>query len=481
MMLSSNADTNAGMPLNPLLARSKLHHIQPLGLGTGDVESLTSYFCRLSNSHSCSTHDLAAFVMRTSQTQRWPQYLEATPRPRFVWHERAISGICDAAQTWSAALSELTGVERLDRLTLLPLQGLIVAKSLMAQQARWCPDCLAQDLADGQPAYFRLSWDIGVNKVCHHHHTPLVAHCPVCERTRVRHSSHCVVPGWCCHCGSFLGTATAKPQHELAELSATSCTATDEPGEMNFLLKRAIELAELLARTSACVPADREFEPSLEQMHESLEFLIEKLDFGIAARFAKRVGIGKPCLHGWRKNRSAITLEGALQVSSFTGLDLASFFEGQTQSWVKPDVQEQLSLELQHPPRLPGPCPRVHDWPDIRQKLKGYLRDIEPLSVTQIGLELDIDDRLLYLHANDLARQLAQRHLTYRERRFKVEIACATEKVKQACEMLNSQGVGISPAALETLVPRQTMNVIPNLYTVLTEFAQSRSDGYQTQ
>lgn len=223
-----------------------------------------------------------------------------------------------------------------------------------------------------------------------------------------------------------------------------------------------------------------EFVPNVSKMHECVEFLIEKMDFGVAAHFAKRVGIGKPCLHGWQKNRSAITLEGALKVGAFTGLDLASLFEGNTRDWVKPAVMEQLTLALQHPPRLVGRAPRVHDWPAIRLKLKGYLKAIEPLSVTQIGQELDIDDRLLYLHANDLARQLAQRLLVYRERRFKVEIAHATEKVRQACFILSSQGIGISPTALETLVPRQTMNVIPNLYTVLTELAQSRSEMYQT-
>ena len=68
----------------------------------------------------------------------------------------------------------------------------------------------------------------------------------------------------------------------------------------------------------ALVPLGNRFEPNLEKMHESIEFLIEKVDFGVAAHFAKRVGIGKLCLHGWRKNRSAITLEGALQVCGFT-------------------------------------------------------------------------------------------------------------------------------------------------------------------
>ena len=472
MMGPSSLDLVSESVATPLLSRSKLHHLQPMGICTEDVESLTSYFCRLSNSHSCSTHDLAAMVMRSSQTQRWPKYAEDVPRPRFIWHERAISGLCDAAQTWAAALSELTGVERLDRLTLLPLQGLIVSKSLMAQQARWCPDCLAQDLAEGQPVYLRLGWDVGVNKVCHRHGTPLVAHCPICHHSRVRHTSHCVVPGWCCRCGAFLGTPgngqPLQPEHALVQAPPIPTPAV----EMSRLLKVALNLGKLLARTSASTASSEKFEPGLQKMHESIEFLIAKMDFGVAAHFAKRIGIGKPCLHGWRKNQSAITMEGALQVSSFTGMDLASFFEGRTENWVKPQALEQLPLALQHPQRSAGRPPRIHNWPAIRVQLQTYLKAMVPLSLTRIGQELDVDDRLLYLHANDLARQLAQRQLTYRERHFKVEIARATETVRQACIVLNSQGVGLSPATLEPLVSRQTMNIIPNLYTVITEFAQ---------
>ena len=92
-------------------------------------------------------------------------------------------------------------------------------------------------------------------------------------------------------------------------------------------------------------------------MHASIEFLIEKVDFGVAAHFAKRVGIGKPCLHSWRKNKSAITLEGALKVCAFTGFDAASFFEGQTHKWVKGQVLEQQKFDTksEFSPEFPNP------------------------------------------------------------------------------------------------------------------------------
>lgn len=43
--------------------RSILHAVMPIGLGTPQVESLTSYFCRLANSHACTTNDLVLAPM----------------------------------------------------------------------------------------------------------------------------------------------------------------------------------------------------------------------------------------------------------------------------------------------------------------------------------------------------------------------------------------------------------------------------------
>ena len=88
--------------------RSILHAMQPMGLGTGDVESLLSYFCRLAVSHSTSTLSLSRTV-----AQRFQHDVDRN----FDWHERQLSGIRESALTWSSALSAMTSVSRLDRLT----------------------------------------------------------------------------------------------------------------------------------------------------------------------------------------------------------------------------------------------------------------------------------------------------------------------------------------------------------------------------
>lgn len=48
--------------------RSTLHALEPIGLGTPEVESLLSYFCRLAVSHSVSA---AALCRQFAKTVGW--------------------------------------------------------------------------------------------------------------------------------------------------------------------------------------------------------------------------------------------------------------------------------------------------------------------------------------------------------------------------------------------------------------------------
>jgi hypothetical protein len=53
-----------------------------------------------------------------------------------------------------------------------------------------------------------------------------------------------------------------------------------------------------------------------------------------------------------------------------------------------------------------APC--LHDWAAIRSELETFLKLPEPISVAEAGRRLGIDDRHLYLSANDQARALGK-------------------------------------------------------------------------
>lgn len=100
------------LPVNEELlnTRSMLNPVAPIGVGTPEVESMVSYFCRLAMSHCISTTELHRIVDRTMQWQLSEKY---------DWCQVGLSGMSDAAERMADALSKLTGIGNLDSLTLL--------------------------------------------------------------------------------------------------------------------------------------------------------------------------------------------------------------------------------------------------------------------------------------------------------------------------------------------------------------------------
>lgn len=433
--------------------RSILHALAPIGLGTADVESLTSYFCRLANSHSCSTNDLAQFVIDHIEPGRWATYQGVEGKSRFVWYQRAISGLGDSALTWTSALSELTSLSYLYRLTLLPLQAVIAPKGLMAMQSRWCPHCLHDDLERKKTPYFRLAWDIGLNKVCAEHQTELIARCPHCLQSNVRHAASYVIPGWCTACTHFLGypekhgvrVHTDKHQIEIGQAGV---------------------IGELLAATS-----NQEFLSDLDKCHEVIDRLIGELDGGMAAQFARRLGVRKSTVHYWKHNRSALTLDAAVRIAIHCNTGLLALLQGDLGQWTAPTTLRQLSLKLHYPQTEGHRSRQQRDWSAIRQHLRQELTSPIPRSVSDIARALDIDDRHLYIQATDETRQLGERYLRYRHEQMQDKQANLHLQLKQACEHIYHSGDGVSMERVSDLVDRKTLNRVQNLYSVLSDIA----------
>lgn len=457
------ATTPAAAALAP---RSTLHALQPIGLGTPEAESLTSYFCRLANSHACTTNDLAKFVIERIEPGRWETH-QATPgKSRFVWHQRSISGLADSALNWAGMLSALTGVTTLRQLTLLPLQGCISPKGLMATQARWCPHCLAEDQREGRQPYFRLTWDIGLNKVCARHRTALVAHCPHCSASNVRHTANFVVPGWCTACGYFLGSPI--PEGPTAPLTA----------EQKLKIEKASHIGHLLAAASASVEAGPGFTPDIDAFHQGVERLIGDMDGGVAAHFARRLGVRKSTVCYWRTGRTPLTLDALVRMAMHCGVSLASLLQGKLADWCPPPTTQQLALQLDYPSPNQHRPKRRHDWSAIRQHLLDELNQVEPRSVTELAKSLDIDVRHLYIQATAEARALGEYYVQHLHQRALQTQAAIHADLLQACEVLHEKGEGITVEQVAHLVAPGTLNSTRHLYTVLSDLAgQAANDA----
>lgn len=384
--------------------RSTLHSLEPLGVGTTATESLLSYFCRLAVSHAVSTDDLARFIASE---------VDLGIRPDFSWQQRNLAGVSDSANHWSAWLSAMTGIGRLDLLTLANWSEVVSPRGLAARGARWCPHCLMADREEGRDPYFRLSWDVGLVEACPRHKVVLGDSCPHCGKRNVRHHAGIVVPGWCSRCGGFLGDAEVQPATPRQQWVA-----------------RQVE-AWIAAQASMTVM------PSGNSVLETLNTLILGLDGGQPARFAKRLGLAKSTVHNWLKLGGKPGLESYLVMAAHSGLTLEQVLRGDVAGWAPPAGEHQMAMPFDL--TRSSPCQaRHHDWDALRNELQAMLRAPEPISVAEAGRRLGVDDRHLYLRANEQARALGARWKQY-------QASCKDRKRAE----LKAQLVEVYPAMLE--------------------------------
>lgn len=355
--------------------RSTLHSLVPQNTGSSDVESLTSYFCRLAHSHGMTARNLAAWVLT--------HYEQPVPED-FKWFRRSFSGMSAESEQWASWLANLTGVADLDHLTLAPWRHLISNPSLTPTSDRWCPCCLAEDRAQQHSPYLRLSWDLAPVTACLKHKVGLVSECPHCGKSNVRNRASTVVVGYCTSCGGFLGDADTEP-------------ATPQ----------SLWIARQVGQTLAKPP-----QIAADGVTKLLEVIIEKMADGNAAAFAQKLALSKSGVWHWLRKGGMPTLPTWLSIALHGGISLEKLFACELANWKLPTEPVQFSMELSASPRK-GIQSRALDWDAIRQQLRELLEEETPITLAEACMRTGVEHKLLYLRANTEARAIADRYREY--------------------------------------------------------------------
>lgn len=191
--------------LQKLQGRSRLYCLEPIGLGTGEVESATSYLARLSSAHAVSTWSLLKCEIA-------PRLFgpEAILRNRLSELTAAMGSACNGENQTSTKLililRSLTCREDLDWITMGFCRGFVAPRFLVRREQAWCYVCLSEWKAQGREIYSPLLWHLMAVKMCPTHGVALKTLCPACGRSFHPLTAHSR-PGYCSHCHKWLGVA----------------------------------------------------------------------------------------------------------------------------------------------------------------------------------------------------------------------------------------------------------------------------------
>jgi hypothetical protein len=368
---------------------TRLNSREPVGMTTPYVESLTSYFARLSWSHCLSPGRLFASVVAPllhksylSKMQNRAAWLSRSFRAR----SSAINGTGQIAADWVALLEQLTGRENLRFLTFLPWAGILSQRNLLRRSRAWCVICINEQHTTGKLLYEPLLWSVKVITQCVIHEVSLKTKCPFCL-TELHSLSHGARPGYCDACGQMLGGLL--PKYQIARTTS-----------VERQMSRAKMVGELLANSSSRKSFAHSTLPS------AIASLIGNIKGENASRFALRVGRNKSTICGWLHG-SRMTLPDLLDLSEQFGTTPMKLLSGSAKIEVENGTHQ-----------LPGRKPDV--IARKRFNRDGALTSLQnvltsnppPKSMQYVAKTMRVDKRLLYKHFPDLCKEIAARAAT---------------------------------------------------------------------
>jgi hypothetical protein len=220
-----------------LPARSTLYPVAPVGVGTPNVESLTSYLARLAAAHTVSPRILLveAVIPRVGRSDL-SKATDNSLSAFWTTDSRALNGTGTIARVWSQALATLTGRPEIPHLTLLIWRNVLPSRGLLRRVRAWCPACYEEWRTTGAIVYDPLRWTLAVVTACPRHRRALRQACPQprCRRALPLLGARSR-PGYCSACGGWLGVSAEQgwPEEALSvEVLAWQRWVDDAVGEL---------------------------------------------------------------------------------------------------------------------------------------------------------------------------------------------------------------------------------------------------------
>lgn len=278
----------------PIPVRSRLYSLPPIGVGTAEVESLTSYTTRLALAHGVS-----AGVLMTREIARLMRPGEFEPGGYFkvTSQNHSVNGMDGCAANWISALERLTLRRDLSMLTLRSWQYVLPRIGVMRTTKAWCPHCYEQD---SEP-YERLLWSLRAVTVCPKHQISLTRKCPQCsqELKVLRHTGRLSA---CSRCGASF----SQPIND-AVLQTVSADSIEHE------ISNSVQLGNLLAMAAVCEPPGRDRVPAV----------IAKLRHLCQLRGVRLFWEGRKASCGQRRTQPS--LSSLLSICENAGVSLSDF------------------------------------------------------------------------------------------------------------------------------------------------------------
>lgn len=418
-ILTSNKEYISDVQIYKSMEKTSLYDLEPIGIGSVLVESLTSYVGRMAYAHNILTGTLITKLLAPAMNKEYLIQSAITDGSRFYESSAAINGLRQEAVDWVAVLEEMTSRRDLRFLTMLSWQDIFPVRNLVKERRTWCQSCLSAQ-PNGKK-YEPLIWNLQIVEKCPIHDVELESTCPICGQDNfVISRRH--IPGYCNKCWGWLG------------MQSSNGDSSDYNREKNA----AFNTEQMLVNLKFLI--EYPFHANIPQVNtvERLNILLNKVaEDGNISMFAKIIEKPKSTVWGWMKGKNKVTLKDICSLCSVLGITLQDFYLGENDGAevnIK-NVSSDVNL-LPVDRNL-----RSLDFDEVYIELEKYLNMDKTFSMRQIARILNINRRLLYKHYPELCKHIAAKHQKNQRAKKFAEIQADCQKVKEAVTNLLSKGI----------------------------------------
>ncbi len=260
-----------------------MYHLEPIGIGTPYVESLTSYIVRLARAYRVQSRTLV--LQEILPLLKISNELKLENRLSWLRGSTNINGMTLLVKDWVQTLEHLTQRHDLRFLTMLTWSSVVDYHGLVRSTRAWCPACYHEWLEAGKIIYDPLVWNIRVITECPRHHRSLYTECPRCQKT-LPLLIDWTKPGYCPNCESWLGG--------LDEMEIVQVAANEDERKWNQWIANAVG-ALLAAAPHLSAP------PGREKIQSGITAFLERSANGKIAFLARHLGVSGSKLIGWQR------------------------------------------------------------------------------------------------------------------------------------------------------------------------------------
>ncbi|HEX8475397.1 MAG TPA: TniQ family protein [Pyrinomonadaceae bacterium] len=374
----------------PLPARSRLFRLEPIGIGTAEVESLTSYIARLAEVHCVSPRKLLCEEILAPAGKHTAHY---SASPQFSGQQ--INSIGGLAELTTTSLEQLTMRHGLHHMTLLTWRNILSPQQLIKSKKAWCAACYRERAKANGLMYDSLIWMLKPVLICHRHHEYLSQVCPHCNR-HLPLLSRFYRPGHCSRCQRWLGVKNdSKTKGSDKEL-----ISTEE-------LKKQFSFVDLIGELLSVSPSFTS-KPTCQSFRVNLAQYIEDNACGSINLFSDYVDIWSGSIRRLTKGETKLSLEVLCQLCFKLGISPFSLL---SESANPIRIEQTVVLCQPKATRLKGIVP----WNDVKAYLQGVLKETPPPSLEAVARRMGYYPPRIKRHFPKLCDRIATRYWKYME------------------------------------------------------------------